>query len=329
MAIVQADASQIPGILAEFATTYERTITESNERLEMAMRRGIPSDKRAEIHFYFESAPHVVRWVKGANRPMGGFRGIQWEVENLDWGRGIEWHANDADDDLTGSLVTRARDLALSFGILDERVFFQIITAGADNDLLPAIPNSPDGAALYNATDGSGAARFGVTGGNVVSAGAFVATADDVQGDYFTGLSRGRSFQDTDGQPMIPEDQLESNVLVVYNTANEKAFKEAFDQRIHQSAGGGAGVSALIIDSAFGVRTWPTSRIGDDDWFMFFGAMRHRSIFSQSRQEPREVVTTMDNDSEAKRTKIEGIGYDSRRGYSVSAAFQTVHINHS
>ena len=39
-----------------------------------------------------------------------------------------------------------------AWATLDERICFQLLTGNVDNDLLPSIPNAPDGQAIFSST---------------------------------------------------------------------------------------------------------------------------------------------------------------------------------
>lgn len=309
------------GLSMQFTRTYETYITGVNKRLELVMDLSVPSDKYEESYAYYESAPHPRRWVRGQPIPSDAFGARSWNVVNHDWGLEIPWHANDEDDDQLGGLVDQARQGGQNFAILDERLFFQVLIGSTDLDLLPAVPNAPDGVGLFN-----GAARFGHASGNIVT-GTGVATVSAIQTDLYAAIARGIAFQDTKGQPLLPPEILR-RVVVVFGSANLEIFERAFQQRFHLApATAVAAVSNVIMDAAFEVILWPTPRITDNDWFVFFVNHPRKAVFKQVRQPLRDNIADFTNSDRTRQTKVKALSWDSRAGYGVTLPHMAIQVN--
>ena len=145
------------GLRNTFEDAYRQAAVEMSTALPKVMDLGLPSDKLTEPYAYFETAPYPVRWPRGEALKSKGFKDVGWTTTNYDWANKVEWHENDRNDDQTSSLYAQAAMAGEHFATLPERVFFQVVNASTDLDLLPAIPNAPDGSALHAAT------RFGVS----------------------------------------------------------------------------------------------------------------------------------------------------------------------
>lgn len=328
--IVVAASTLTAGIRSDFATAYSSAYEASKARLSNCMDLGVPSSRLTEIYAYFETAPYPRIWKRGDAIPQDAFNSVKFEVTNRDWAIQVEWNENDREDDQTRSLMQRAREAGTNFATLSERVFFQILTAATDNNLLPAIPNAPDGAAMYAATDGSGSARFGATGGNLLT-GSGVASSAAIRDDFFDSIERLRQFQDTQGQPLHSEDYIDKGLTVVYGVANEHVFREGFQQS-RTIAGpltttGNAAVTNIIMESGLNVTLWPSPRITDNDWFLFSNGAPLKPIFQQVRRPLRESYANMDNSDLARSTKIESVSWDSRDGFGVFLPYSTVKVN--
>jgi hypothetical protein len=312
------------GLRAEFADMYKQTYKGVEARLGRVMQLGIPSDKLTEIYGYFESAPYPRIWRRGDQISDRGFSSRQFTVTNFDWGRRVSWHKNDRADDQTRTLYDQARQAGANWATLPERIFFQLITGAADADLLPAVPNAPDGLALF-----VNALRFGHANGNVVG-GAGVATTAAVQDDFYRAAQRFVLFQDTEGQPLLQPEVLDEGFVVIYGAANHEVFQKAFLQRMiiqNEAAGGNAAPSNIILDSGWKVELWPTQRIADNDWFVFLKGSPKKPIFQQMRQ-PLEVhEMTMDTSDLAAGTKEEYVQWDSREGYGIALPYGAVQVN--
>ena len=219
--------------------------------------------------------------------------------------------------------MEQARGAGESAGAHDERVFFQILTNTTDGDLLQSIPTGPDGAALFAATAG-GSARFGVTGGNLLSGGG-VASAAAVRSDYWTARSRYAQWQDTEGQPLWPASIIDQAAVVVYGAVNEEVFSQAFGREVIQ--GTSAGVSDEIRAMGKQPVLWSTQRITDNDWFTVLDGTPVRPVFAQNR-EPFDLYESDRTNSDLARETDQNTIYASfRRGYGVNLPYAAIHVD--
>lgn len=322
------------GLRADFADTYKVTYEGVKNRLSDVMDIDIPTNLRTTPFAYFESAAYPVRWPMGDTISSKPFRSVQFSVSVFDWARRIQWHVNDKDDDQTRSLLTQARSLGQHFATLYERVFFQILRNATDSELLPAIPNAPDGAALF-ATTANGADRFGVSGGNIVTGGG-VATSGAVRADFFNAIERFRQFQDTESQPLWDDSAIDRGFKVFYGVANWQVFAEAFQQgrtlAIVQNVAAAENVAAaaptnVILDAGINVELVPTQRITDNDWFVCMKGAHIKPIGSLMRQQPFESFATFSTSDHTNDTGEEYMQIKSRQGFFVNNAFGALQVN--
>lgn len=299
------------GLKTEFVDTYKSYAPASEAKVGMVMDLSVPSDKATELYAYFESAPHPRRWPMGEDRGTEGFRARDFSVANYDWTAGVSWHENHEQDDQTKSLVEQARDAGQNFGLLPERCLFQYLLAATDLDLLPALQNAPDGAALFSATDGAGNARFGVTGGNTMTGAGLNGAA--IRSDFFRIKARATAAQDTKGQPFLPQDLLDEWVII-YSSTYEEAFLEAFQQALTIPAAGGGAASNVALLAGLKFHLWSTPRITSGNWFLRLVKVRKKSLFRQVRQELRDNVEDFTNSDLVRRTKVKSLFWDARFG---------------
>lgn len=314
------------GLKTKFIETYKLNAVGSEAKVSQVMDLSEPSDKSAELYAYFESAPKARRWPRGEDRGTEGFRARSFEVPNYDWTAGVSWHDNDEQDDQTRSLVSQASDAGADFAFIPERVLFQYLNAATDLDLLPALPNAPDGAAMFSATDGAGAARFGVTGGNTMAGAGLSGPA--IRSDFFALKSRMTRYTDTKGQPLLPAELLDEWVII-YGSANEEAFLEAFVQSITKDIARDGGFSNVILLAGLKITLWSTPRITTNNWFARPVKVRHRSLFRQVRQEVRDNIEDFTNSDIVRRTKNKSLFWDARFGFGCALPYDWFRVTNS
>lgn len=327
--IVGASNALEGALRATFIDAYKVSEAEVAARWASIAWMGLPSDKLTEKYAYPNTPPHAKRWDRGDQMSSDIFDYTQFSVTNVDWAAAVEWHENDEQDDQTRSLVMQAQSAGRLFPVLDERVMYQIITGATNADLLASIPNAPDGVALYSATDGSGAARYGVTGGNIVT-GSGVTSVSSLRADIWNAVERFMQFLDTKSvAPILSPAALERGFVFKYNVANDQVVREAIGQALSHSvvSSTGAAVSNSLVERGLKFELHPTPYITDNDMFLFCKDPIVAPLFKQVRQDLREVAADMTNSDKARLTKIKRMQWDARYGYGVGPAYCTVKIN--
>lgn len=325
---VIAGASFAPGLKTEFLRTYYRQYDGIKDELSRVMRLGIPSDKDQERYFFWESAPHIKRWIRGTVMTSKSFRGITYTATNYEWARSVDWHFADEQDDQTKSLADQARSIGQSMALLEERVYFQILTGGTDADLLPSVPTAPDGQNLFATTSDGSAARFGATNGNSLT-GTGTSQAQ-LEADFFSVMAQFRLFQDTEGQPLWDKRTLDSPVTIFFASSGtlEQTFASVFQRELTHSviSSTGAGVSNVIKARGYQVRLVPTQRLTGNSWYATLEGADVKPIFSQLRQSPAEINADFANSDAVRGTGYKSLGIYSRMGFGVSTPYAAIKV---
>lgn len=325
MTQILAGATLANGLNARFSDGYNLTLPGEGSWLSNMMEMGVPSTRRQEIYAYFESAPYPRAWKRGDAITEKAMESVQFSVTNFTYGLHIPWHAEDRDDDQTGSLFEMASRGGMNWGTLKERLFFEVLT-GTQSEL-QVIPNAPDGAALFSTTDGSGADRFFATGGNIQT-GTGVASGATVRADLWSALERFTIFKDTEGEPLWDRSLLDSQgYTVLYAAGNEEAFREAFTQG--RTVDGGAAVTNTVLESGISFTLQATSRLAGTDWYVSANGAPHKAIFEQTRQDIEFNSKTMENSDDARGTKREGAQWNSRHGIGVWLPYQMIKVDNT
>ena len=322
------------GLRTDFWDTYTVTrnrVADSN--LSRVMDLGVPATNRRHEFGYFEAAPHATHWQTGDTIPTAAMDSVQFSADVYPYARRVPWHKYDREDEQTQSLVDAARAAGESFALLPERLFFDLLTAGSTT--IPAVNNAPDGVAMFSATDGASAARFGVSGGNIVT-GNGATTIDSVQTDYYGAIRRFLDFQDGQGQPLLMPEVVAAGVTILFPLEMLEVMEQTFLQRRQGISSGsgsatvGLNPSNLVQDASRNVHLWPSPRLTDTgDWYVFLNAPPKMSTFLLDRSGIQEFTAFEgDNNSDSVRdTGVEYIQWEQRLGAQIALPYAAIKVN--
>lgn len=321
--VIQANQVLTAGLQANFAHTYAESAKANMDFLTKVMDLGQAANARTVPLGYFDSAEYPEHWPYGDTIPEGSGQAVSYNVTIRRWAKRIKWNRDDVTDELTHTLKQRAIQLGEHFGTLHERIFFQLLQSSVDPQLLPTIPNAPDGAAFFAATAG-GANRFGVANGNLLT-GNGVSDLADIVRDYYRAIVQFTRMTDTKGQPLHRAGLADAGVMVIFNTANKEVFEKAFHGTIQQ--GIAAGISNVIKDTGKRFTLWETQRITTDDWFVFLTGSALKGVAQFEREGMQTAEADWSNSDEARTHDIGYFQAKARYGYVINLPYQAVQIN--
>lgn len=323
-------------LLNNFKDAYDRS-----EVAQTAFLEGIAdewgSERRTETYGYTETAPYPKRWARGQGRRMSAFNSVSWSTSAVDWSVGVQWHKNDAEDNQLKDTLSKASQAGSHWGSLKTRVVTQMLEGATNFDLLAAVPNAPDGAALF-ATTAGGSARFGVTGGNLLTGNA-VTTSEAITKDFYLGLQQFLLMLDTEGMPLWDPSVLDAGVLVIAPIAAMKMFYEAFKLQLAIRTADATGAplgtvvtavaqSNLATAAGVPVTLWFNPLLTDSsDWYMALKGSPVKPFYRQIRRELQSHYQDDSNSDEARTEKIHALMWDSREGYGIGPAYSILKIN--
>lgn len=317
------------GLRSEFTDTYLAIRNrQADGRLAQVMDLSIGATNRQHEFAYFEAGPHIELWRRGDSIAQDGMGSVKFTATVHNWGKRVGWHENDRDDDQTQSLMDAARMAGESYGLLPERMFFDLI--GGTTATLPFVPTAPDGAAFF-ATTAGGAARFGATNGNLLT-GSTLGSVANVTTDYYAAIKQFMLFQDGKGQPLFSPETIGAGVVIIHASADMQIFEEAFVQKrqgLVKGTDAGVTPSNVIQDASRNVDLWASPRIATGDWYVFLKNAPKKATFHLERQVIRErTALSSDNNGEnARTTGEEYIQWDSRDGAGIALPYGAIKVN--
>ena len=316
------------GLNDRWKATYEGALA-SYPWLDKIMDRTPTSDKRTETYAYFKSAPQLERKPDGQAIASENFDADSYSVSNFEVEKRIPWRIKDRQDDQTKSLMTHVEMLARDAATYDARIAGQMLSAGTDIALLESVPNAPDGGAIF-ATTAGGAARFGVTDGNLLT-GSGVSNPDQITTDMFAVIAQYQLMQDTKGRRLWNDLVLSGEYFVLYapSAANSLNFTKAFKQMIVASTAGaaGAGVSNPITATGLNITPMPFFYYSGGDWTVHLADAPIKALFKQTRIPFYTTYSVEENSDEARNEGVEAFYVKGRLGYGANLAASAVKVN--
>tara|TARA_R100001510_G_scaffold57618_1_gene66458 strand:- start:1639 stop:2616 length:978 start_codon:yes stop_codon:yes gene_type:complete len=312
------------GLRTDFWDTYSSIRNrQADSRLSAVMDLGVPATNREHKFGYFEAAPHMDQWVRGTSIPTDGFDSVSFTVPVYTWGRRVKWHNEDREDDQTQSLFDVARMCGESAALMPERFFFDLITG--TEDTLPAIPNAPDGAAMFAGTDGDGADRFGVSGGNTFAAAG--QSLSQIQDAYYKAMRRFKEMQDGKGQPLLGDSIIDRGCMIIHSPELQQKFEQIFMMSRPGAIGGGA-PSNVIDEANRSVDLWCSSRLTGNSYYIFLKGVNKKPTFYLDRQGVQEESSLRgDNNGDLTRdTGEEYLQWYLRSGAGISLPYGAIKV---
>lgn len=277
---------------------------------------------------YWEAPGEAKIWNDGQPRSYQGMKTQSFTVVTRRWQDAIEWKVSDKEDDRTRTLKQVAAEKGKSFARIIRRVFFQMTLGSTDTNLLPAVPNTPDGAAFFSATDGDSADRFGLSGGNIESGGG-VASVAAVKTDFYQAIGRFLQFVNSGGRPVFDESIFDGGFIVYINPANLEVFTEAFYGRMVPSIAGTASQDNSISQK-YQIELRPAPEITDNDWFIFLRSVpegKKPMVWTGARPVVETPFSKETGSDRARDFDVEGNAYDSRWGFGLGLPWCAVKVN--
>ena len=172
-----------------------------------------------------ESIPFVSLWPYGDGRKYKTFKDRVMYAQIFNYELSIPFSKFDEEDDQLGDLRAHVQMCVQSYKKLPTILTMEYLNGVAvyNNTLL----NAYDGVSVFSDVDGDGAARFGATGGNIVTGSGVTVAA--VLKDFAVAQQRFMAFQDpTAGLPIFAEGDADyKNMVAIIPTSLNEVFQKA------------------------------------------------------------------------------------------------------
>lgn len=323
------DSSQRAGVLADLADTWRKRQPTFEKQWGMMMKMlGYTKIRHAEYAFK-DALPIPKFWGYGAGRTRQTIRDHYITVSIYKYEISLPWSIDDEDSDLLGDMATHINSAVGKFLLLPIKFAAEYMEATAS--LLPSLANAYDGAALYSATDGAGANRLGVSGGNILTGHGL--TSAGVMADFTAAQRFYLSEQDTAGQPIFDESMCgyDKMVAVIPPSLNE-LFQRVSGQEMIRSDALNNTSESNFLKSTFRYEICPFLT-DTSDWFIFLDAPDDdRKAFAyrspQNENDMQTVIADMMNSDDSREFAQKTLHSHIKCGLTPYFPGCTVKINH-
>ena len=220
MATANIQESLKAGVLADLKETWRQVVPTFQKQQELLVKQLPFSDIRNASYPFKESLPFVKVWNYGMPRQYQTFKDRVIQLNKTPYELTIPYSRYDQIDDQLKDMQEHVQSSVKRFAQLPDVLIAEYLNAVADLNI--SLANCYDGAGLFSATDGDGAARLGITGGNIITGSGI--SVPGVLHDIAMAQQRLLKMVDpTAGKPIFSPDEVEFSKLEIIgpNELNE------------------------------------------------------------------------------------------------------------
>lgn len=305
MALVDLTQSIRIGAIGELKDTWKRNMPSFQKQYSKILRKLKPNTARNAIYPFKESLPYLNKWSYKTERLFKSLRDRVINMGKIPYNLSIMWSKWDALDDQldmeevkTHAQSCTKRYLRLPFDLYTE---YCNGTASLNDSIL----NAYDGASLYSTTDGSGAARFGATGGNILNGSG--RTVAGFMHDLMVAQQRFFGFLDpTAGLEIFDDTSADvSKFFIVGPKTYNEIFTKASEQEFIRSDPTSYTSESNFLKGKFEFAINPQLS-DDEDWYIFLEHELWKAFVFRGDEEVESFTMDLGNSDHAKLMYEEG-----------------------
>lgn len=219
MPVISNTNSRKAGVLDAVADTWKNKYPVFKEQQSLFFHNVPYTNIRKAEYVWKEAIPFPKKWSYGRGRTYQTFIDRLITCKTMPFELTIPFNLYDERDDQLQDVRAHVSMSVQRFHMISDKLAAEYFNGAAS--LNDELVNAYDGAALFNATQGDGSDRLGVSGGNLITGSGL--TVDGVINDIAAAQQRFLDMQDEEGQPFYTEEDVDYKNLVVIgpNAANE------------------------------------------------------------------------------------------------------------
>lgn len=312
------------GILRDLAETWKNRAP-IFEKQQSLLVKFLPYKNLRKAEFVWkESLPFPKPWKYGAGRTYQTLKDRKIDISYTPYELSIPYNYYDVEDDQLGDMKPHLQGSIDRFLMLPDKFIAEYINAVTV--LLPSISNAYDGSAIFAAVDGSGANRFGIAGGNIIT-GSGAGTVAAFIHDLAACQRRFLSFLDTAGQQIFSEDTVPYTKLhcVIPNSLNEIAQKASKSEFVRTDTGSITADSNWVKgEFVYHINPYLTDA---SDWYCFVEHPFWKMFAYRSPKDIRQIFADFSNSDRAREYNEEALMADVRVGLGPWVPFVGIKVN--
>ena len=328
-ATVQIGGLLEPGLRNEAAFVYRPRYEGVKAQIGDCIWMEATSDKLEEIFGFLESPPYLTWWPADTIIPSADISSQRFKIINRDFAIRVYLPRN-VEDDQTGTAVTFARQIAQSYSMLPEDIFYQVLQEQAYNGTtrpLPVLPTWADGGDMFETST-----RYGRSGGNTVT----LTSASTVQGiitDIFSGVRAWQEFTNTESRPFFNAAETK-NFTIFHGPAQTMVMNQAeFQTRTPWEVTSGSNSTGqtptnILQESKLRIRYVPNNRITATAYYMIMNGLEPalRPLWRQVRKGYTEWQGNFVSSDFSRDTGMTYVQGDCREGYGGALAVGALEV---
>lgn len=299
MPVANIDRSIVAGVQAELSQTWQQVVPAFRKQQELLMRPLSENKIRNAQWAWKESTPFPEYWPYSGDRTIQGFRDRFISMGKHNFSAAIRWNRFDEEDDLLDDLRPHVHTLVNRYAQLPDVLMSEYFNGAAVE--LPQLRLCYDGASVFSNLDGSGNARLGATGGNIIDGSGL--TVSGVIHDLAIAQRRFLEFVDpTAGKPIFSVEDVAFEKLHVIgpNSANEVFQKAAESEYIKLD------ITNMVSESNYvkGKFSWHINPYFTDssDWYVCAENPYWKAFVWREPSAPETKEANQDNSDHARNT---------------------------
>lgn len=304
MPVVNITRSLIAGVLDDLKQTWDQEMPVFKKQQEKLIKFLKTSTIRNAQWAWKESLPFPKLWPYGESRTMQTFKDRYITLGKYNYELGISWSRFDEDDDQLSDLRPHIQMAVKRFGMLPDVLISEYFNGTAS--LNPAILTAYDGVALCSTVDGDGAARFGVTSGNLIT-GSGLTVAGVIHDIHVAQRQFLKMTDPTAGKPIFTPDDVKFQNLTLLgpNEANEVFQKAANSEFLRSDLG------SITAESNYlkGLFAWELNPYLTDtsDYYVVLNHPYWKPFVYRSPDKVESIIADINNSDQARNTGEYGI----------------------
>lgn len=317
--------SMIQGIRRELEATWKNVYPTFEKEWNLMFYKLPDNGIRTAQYAFKEALPMPQYWPYNEEKPQKSILDRLLSVSVFPYAMDMEVNMFDREDDQIGDTKTHMNMIVERYLTLYSHFFSEYLNATAN--FLPSLETAFDGAGLFSATNGAGADRFGVSGGNIITGSG--TTIDAIANDIFEANERFQSFLDNESQIIFDASMVDYTKMHVFypKELNKQFFDLTKGDNLRTDLASNTAVSNTLKGT---FQSHCINLLTDSaDYFIMLEHSFWKPLLLRQENAVQAFDYNMQNSDRARKFGVEGLSTHMRTGAGVWAPWVIIKVNNS